>query len=215
MTFKLHVLHGGLQNINLSCQLLTFPFTVSHAPTMKNTSSRINSLLATNSWDHLQSLLFASQSRGKSCSTTLLLNRHRFRSCVTEWATEFNTQLQTANRHKQFLGVADNQAPYYPVYFQMNHNVCTFFVPSTKLVIQNFYTIPYIVILQGTVDTGSFFQKLWHHFFHNTYFRVYHLHLILPNSLFHLGFPTKILSAFVFSYIHIYIHRHGCPYTDK
>ena len=76
-------------------------------------------------------------------------------------------------------------------------------------------TVPYIVILQGTIDTGSFFQKLWHNFFQKTYFRVYHLHLILPNGLFHLGFPTKILLAFLFSYIHIYIHIHGCTYTDK
>jgi hypothetical protein len=135
------------------------PIYCKPCPNHENTSSRINIPLAMNSWDHLQYLLFASQSRVKSCSTALLLNGHRFKSFVTEWAKEYNTQLQTANRHKQFLGLVGNQVPYHPVSLQLNHNVCTFFVSSTKLVIQNFYIILYTDLLHGTADIGPFFQN--------------------------------------------------------
>jgi hypothetical protein len=103
--------------------LFTFTFSVNHASSKKNTSSRLRNLLAIDCWNQLQYQLRAFQSRGGRCKGLILCGRSStishyviFVICssisyVILWAEAFYTP---HNRDSVLLGLVSIPATVFP-----------------------------------------------------------------------------------------------------
>jgi hypothetical protein len=90
-----------------------------------------------------------------------VLHGRIFTSVVNQAVEDFDKPLLIFQMAQQFSGgLFRFERPYRPtsLRFKQRHQIC--FISNNKPFVNYFYTIPFIILLNGTADSGFFSQKL-------------------------------------------------------